>query len=161
MVKQGLFREDLYYRLSTISITVPALRDRRDDIPVLARHFGRLLNERFGTQKQLADATVQALTRREWPGNVRELLHVVESALVVSEGAEVRPEHLPAPTRSSAPVPSNQADPGSTLVTLEELERSHIQAVLRATDGHRGHAAQILGISERNLYRKLREYDLL
>jgi transcriptional regulator with PAS, ATPase and Fis domain len=161
MVKQGLFREDLYYRLSTITITVPALRDRRDDIPVLARHFTRVLNERFGTRKELADATMQALTRHDWPGNIRELLHVVESALVVSDGAEVRTEHLPVLLRS--PTEPQPNSPGSTVAlgTLEELERSHIRAVLRSTDGHRGHAAQILGISERNLYRKLREYNLL
>jgi DNA-binding NtrC family response regulator len=161
MVRQGLFREDLFYRLSTITLTIPALRERRADVPLLAHHFTGVLNERFGTRKHLADATVQALARHDWPGNVRELLHVLESALVVSDGPEVRPEHLPL----SAPIAARgAAEPGApleSLASLEELERAHIRAVLRATDGHRGQASRILGISERNLYRKLRDYDLL
>jgi DNA-binding NtrC family response regulator len=160
MVRQGLFREDLFYRLSTIAVKVPALRERRADIPLLARHFTRVLNERFGTHKQLAERTVEALARHDWPGNIRELLHVVESALVVSEGAEVLPEHLPAPVRAPRSAAGSEAAT-ETLVTLEQLERAHIERVLRATDRHRGNAARILGISERNLYRKLRDYDLL
>jgi two-component system response regulator HydG len=160
MVKQGLFREDLFYRLSTITVKVPALRERRNDVPLLAQHFTRLLNERFGTRKHLSEATLRALSQHHWPGNVRELLHVVESALVVSDGDEIDPGHLPLPVRRPTTVTPSAAATGP-LPTLEQLERSHIEAVLRATDGHRGHAARILGISERNLYRKLRDYDLL
>jgi two-component system, NtrC family, response regulator HydG len=160
MVRQGLFREDLFYRLSTITVSVPPLRDRRADIPLLAHHFTRVLNERFGTRKQLAAATVQALARHAWPGNVRELLHVLESALVVSDGPELLPEHLPSTVRNTACARTEDRPPQS-LATLEQLERAHIDAVLRATNGHRAQAAKILGISERNLYRKLRDYDLL
>jgi len=159
MVKQNLFREDLYYRLSTIALQVPALRERRSDIPRLARHFAALLNERFGSRKHLSPAALAALERHDWPGNVRELLHVIESAMVVSDGPEVGPEHLPATVRGAGSPPG--AAPPGTMPTLEQLERSHIEAVLRSTDGHRGQAARLLGISERNLYRKLRDYDLL
>jgi DNA-binding NtrC family response regulator len=160
MVQQGLFREDLFYRLSTITLNVPALRERRADIPLLARHFARMLNERFGSRKRLADATLQRLGHHEWPGNVRELLHVVESAMVVSDGPEVLPEHLPLPVRTRETEPTATSSATAPL-TLEQLERSHIEAVLQTTNGHRGQAARILGISERNLYRKLHEYHLL
>lgn len=160
MVRQGLFREDLYYRLSTVLLTMPPLRDRGADIELLARHFVLLLSERFGVRKRIGAATLDVLRHHHWPGNVRELLHVVECAIVVSDGPDILPEHLPAYLRTvwaSAP----PAVGNGQLATLEELERSHIELALRATQGHRGQAARALGISERNLYRKLRAYGLL
>ncbi|MBI2221570.1 MAG: sigma-54-dependent Fis family transcriptional regulator [Acidobacteria bacterium] len=160
MVQQNLFREDLFYRLSTITLHVPPLRERRADIPLLAGHFASMLNERFGSRRRLGDAALRALERHDWPGNVRELLHVVESAMVVSDDNEVRPEHLPASVRHRTVQPAAPAA-GTPPPTLQALERAHIEAVLRGTEGHRGNAAKILGISERNLYRKLKEYDLL
>ncbi len=160
MVQQNLFREDLFYRLSTITLQVPPLRERRADIPLLARHFAAMLNERFGSRKRLGEAALQALAQHDWPGNVRELLHVVESAMVVGDDTEVRPEHLPASVRGHT-AHAAASRPGGPPPTLQELERTHIEAVLRGTGGHRGNAAKILGISERNLYRKLKEYDLL
>ncbi len=159
MVRQGLFREDLYYRLSTVLITLPPLRERGTDIDLLARHFAALLSERFGVEKRLTPATLEILRRHSWPGNVRELLHAIEAAIVVCEGTDVQPEHLPAQLRApvAAPFSSSNGNSGA-LKTLEDMERAHIEAALRHTNGHRGHAARILGISERNLYRKLREY---
>jgi DNA-binding NtrC family response regulator len=161
MVRQGVFREDLYYRLSTINLKVPALRERRGDVDVLARHFVSLLNERFGVRKRLGEPALDLLRRHEWPGNVRELLHVIEAAIVVCEGTEIGPEHLPPsvcrPSSPAATVPAS----ASSFPTLEELERSHIELALRTANGHRGRAAALLGISERNLYRKLREYQLV
>ena len=158
LVRQGLFREDLYYRLSTITIEVPPLRERRGDVALLARHFTALLNERFGLRKRMAEETLEVLERHVWPGNVRELLHAVEAAIVVCDGPEVLPEHLPASARRVLPPGGG---PDGTLATLEELERAHIERALRSMQGHRGRAAAALGISERNLYRKLREYGLL
>jgi len=152
MVRQGHFREDLYYRLSTIRIELPPLRRRGADIDLLARHFIAMLNERFGCHKSIGDAALGALRRHQWPGNVRELLHVVEAAMVVCEGEEILPEHLPI----CAPQP---AEPGP-LLTLEELEREHIRTALSAANGHRAQAAKTLGISERNLYRKLKDHGL-
>ena len=160
MVRQGLFREDLFYRLSTISLHVPPLREREGDVELLVRYFVGQLNERFGCRKEVGEAALEVLRRHDWPGNVRELKHVVEAALVVCDGPEVRPEHLPAAVRQTR-VPAPAATSAGALPTLEELERDHIRRVLDAVQGHRGQAARTLGISERNLYRKLREYGWL
>jgi DNA-binding NtrC family response regulator len=162
MLRQGLFREDLFYRLSTITVEIPPLRKRGADVDLLAGHFVAVLNERFGTSKRIGAETLEALRRHTWPGNVRELLHVVEAAMVVCEGAVILPGHLPAALRAPAPAAPAAVPPEtSRLRTLEELELEHIRSVLEATGGHRGNAAKILGISERNLYRKLSEHRLL
>jgi DNA-binding NtrC family response regulator len=158
MVRQGLFREDLFYRLSTIRLQLPPLRERHPDIEPLADHFIARINERLGCAKQLGPAARRILKQHDWPGNVRELLHVIEAAVIVCDGSEILPEHLPAPLRGKTPAPSSQ-DP-TPIATLEAMERAHIELALRAMSGHRGQAARLLGISERNLYRKLREYDL-
>ena len=167
MVRQRLFREDLYYRLSTISVRLPALRDRSEDIALLARHFVGLFSARFGVERRLSDEAMAVLCAHPWPGNVRELLHVVESAMVVCEGPVIRPDHLPVAVRAGLdgrgrPQPADRdastgAEEGRSL-TLEEVERAYIERMLRAHHGHRGLAAKALGISERNLYRKLREW---
>ena len=162
MVSKGLFREDLFYRMSTITVEVPPLRKRGGDIELLARHFVKVLNERYGTGKQLSAGALDALSHHSWPGNVRELLHAVEAAAVVCEGPEILAGHLPAPIRAGA-VPSQPAPlvDGGRLPTLVELEIIHIRRALETCRGHRGNAARMLGISERNLYRKLKEYRLL
>jgi DNA-binding NtrC family response regulator len=151
MVRQGLFREDLYYRLSTISLEIPPLRRRAGDAEFLARHFIAVLNERFGSAKFLGTGAIDALCKHQWPGNVRELKHAVEAAMVVCEGQEILPEHLPTSRYSAS----------SAFPTLDELEREHIRRALQTSSGHRGNAARLLGISERNLYRKLKDHHLL
>jgi DNA-binding NtrC family response regulator len=160
MVAQGLFREDLYYRLSTITVTLPPLRQRQGDVDLLAAHVAGVLNDRFGWRKRVGLAALDVLRRHAWPGNVRELFHVIEAAMVVCDGPEILPEHLPAALRATAPPPP-EATGDLGLSTLEEMERRHIERAIEASHGHRGHAAKVLGISERNLYRKLREYGLL
>ena len=162
MLRQGLFREDLFYRLSTITVEVPPLRARGADVELLAQYFVTTLNERFGSSKQISEEALQLLRCHNWPGNVRELLHAVEAAMVLCEENCILPEHLPAPFRNSragpvANVPSN----GASFPTLEHAEREHIRLALEASKGHRGNAAKILGISERNLYRKIHEHGLL
>jgi two-component system, NtrC family, response regulator AtoC len=161
LVRQGLFREDLFYRLSTITVTLPALRERREDLVLLAEHFVSLINDRYGFHRRLGPEALEILGRHDWPGNVRELLHVIEASMVVGEGPQILPEHLPAALRVKAAGPSPSPASGDRLPTLQEVERTHIERVLHETHGHRGQAASILGISERNLYRKLREYGLL
>jgi two-component system, NtrC family, nitrogen regulation response regulator NtrX len=168
MVRQKQFRQDLFYRLSSITVSVPALRERDSDIDRLADHFLSRLNERFGSSKRLSPAARRLLEQHDWPGNVRELMHAMESAMVVCEGGEILPAHLPAAVRSpSAATRVNGAafaaasDDTATPATLEKLERVHIERMLKLTAGHRGQAAQLLGISERNLYRKLKQFDLV
>lgn len=162
MVRQGLFREDLFYRLSTITVEVPPLRARGADVDLLAKQFVAKLNERFGSNKQISEQALELLRCHNWPGNVRELLHAVEAALVLCEGSIVLPEHLPAALRNAKPIAqTNSSTTASFPSTLQEAERAHIQSALEACKGHRGNTARMLGISERNLYRKLREYDLL
>jgi DNA-binding NtrC family response regulator len=158
--RQQLFREDLYYRLSTITVELPPLRERPGDVDLLAEHFIARLNERYGFSRRLGPEAMALLRRYSWPGNVRELLHVVESAAVLCDGSEILPSHLPAALRTSVPPPPSGPEGAERLPTLQELERAHIERALRATDGHRGNAARMLGISERSLYRKLEEYRL-
>jgi DNA-binding NtrC family response regulator len=157
MVRQGLFREDLFYRLNTIRIEIPPLRERAGDIELLARHFVAMLNERYESARRISPETLCALAAYHWPGNVRELLHAMEAAMVVSDGDEILPEHLPTSIRPSKPVVVTAGG----VPTLEELERKHIALALEASAGHRGRAAELLGISERNLYRQLRDYGLI
>jgi two-component system, NtrC family, response regulator HydG len=160
MVRQGLFREDLYYRMGAISLEIPPLRKRRGDIELLARHFVGVLNERFGSSRRIGDGALDALRRHSWPGNVRELLHAVEAAMVVCDGDEILSQHLP-PAVTAAQAPTAPAADDRKLPTLDDLERSHIRRVLESCGGHRSNAARILGISERNLYRKLHDLGLL
>jgi DNA-binding NtrC family response regulator len=161
MVKQGLFREDLFYRLSTIAVEVPALRRRKGDVGLLARHFVALLNDRYGVARRLGADALARLERHDWPGNVRELQHTIEAAMAVCDEEEILPRHLPRALVTAPPAAEPVEALGGSVPTLEAVERAHVERVLRAAGGHRGHAAKLLGISERNLYRKLRQYNLL
>jgi DNA-binding NtrC family response regulator len=162
MVAKGLFREDLYYRLSTISVEIPPLRKRTGDIELLTGYFVDMLNERYSSRKTLALETLEILRRHPWPGNVRELQHAVEAAVIVCESAQILPEHLPASVRGGTPTPATPPITTSNghIPTLAEMEVEHIRRAIEACHGHRGNAARTLGISERNLYRKLKEYRL-
>ena len=163
MVAKGLFREDLFYRMSTITVEIPPLRKRGADVELLARQFVARLNERYGSGKVLSEGALDALRGHSWPGNVRELVHAVEAAVVVCEGEAILAEHLP-PSVCGGSARVAAAEPtldGGRLPTLVELELMHIRRALEASHGHRGNAARALGISERNLYRKLKEHRLL
>ncbi len=150
-VSEGQFRDDLYYRVNTIAIELPPLRERAVDIPLLARQF----LHQFGKSAPptLAVDALELLSRYTWPGNVRELRNVMERAVLLAQGPHVRAADLPLqPTghgSGSAPSPA---------VSLAELERNHIESVLHDTNWHQGRAASTLGISSKTLYRKIREY---
>ena len=161
MVRQGRFREDLYYRLSTITIDLPPLREREGDVDLLAELFVARFGDRFASKMTVDPDVLEILRRHGWPGNVRELMHVIEAAIVVSDGKRILPEHLPASLRRPSLATVEEPTTDARLSTLDEVERQHIQRVLEATHGHRSNAARILGISERNLYRKLREHRIL
>ena len=157
MMKEGQFREDLYYRLNVFSLHLPPLRERRDDIPILAEHF--IQNSTIAPKRtvRVSDGAMEVLRRYNWPGNVRELENVIERALILCDGGIIEAEHLPMGIRV---MPQYGHDQDSDrLPTLEEVERRYIRRVLEECKGHRQKAASILGISERNLYRRLKELD--
>jgi DNA-binding NtrC family response regulator len=157
LVRQGLFREDFYYRLSAFTVRVPPLRERPEDLEGLVEHVVAQFNERFGVARRVGKAALARLRRYAWPGNVRELTHVLESAMIVCDGPEIRPEHLGPALAESPAAAAPPAGDGAALGTLKDAERAHIERVLRHTGGRRREAADILGISERALYRKLEE----
>ena len=151
-VADGTFRDDLYYRINTIAIELPALRDRAVDIPILAREFLRQFGK--GASLTLAADAVDLLARYPWPGNVRELRNVMERAVLLAKGPQVRASDLPL----HIPVPGAVERSPAPAISLAELERRHIESVLHETSWHQGRAASALGISSKTLYRKIREY---
>ena len=156
-VRMGRFREDLYYRLNVITINIPPLRERCEDIEPLARHFLRKFARRMKKDVTGIDAAaLQLLTGYHWPGNVRELENVMERAVILARGEQIGVDQLPVrtPARDIAPPPQDSA------VSLEELERVHIQRVLRQTGFHKSRSAELLGISRKTLDRKILEYGL-
>ena len=155
LVRQGLFREDLYYRLRTLTLPVPPLRERQQDIELLAGHFVDVFNARFGVRRRLGRDALDVLTRQGWPGNVRELLHAIEAAMIVCDGPELLPAHFLHLSNGRRP-----AAPPPAICTLREMERQQIARALDAVAGRRAEAARLLGISERNLYRKIHAYGL-
>ena len=151
-MKSGEFRQDLYYRINTITLRLPPLRDRRDDIALLAQHFLEAKSA-FGA-KRLAPAALAALEGYAWPGNVRELLHAIERAVILTKGDEIQPEDLP-------PEVMGRSEGGPTYTgTLESMERTHIVTMMRQVGGHRGKAAALLAIDPKTLYRKILAYGI-
>jgi two-component system response regulator AtoC len=155
MVKEGRFRQDLYYRINVVSFTLPPLRERREDVPLLARSFADQSPVARRKPVRFSEEALTALQAYSWPGNVRELHNVVERALILADGdREVRLEDLPGNVRqkSSSTIQELTAERPS----LAELERVYIQRLLTEMGGRRAHVAEVLGISERTLYRKLK-----
>lgn len=156
-VSAGRFREDLFYRLNVIEIKLPPLRERRDDIPKLARHFvSRIAAANAAIEKPINDKTMAALLEYDWPGNVRELENALERAFLLS-GEEIMPEDLPERVRRTANREHKGID-GARL-TLEELERRYLLETLSAFGNDKAAAARSLGIDLSTLYRKLKRYE--
>ncbi len=159
-IEQGRFRSDLYYRLNVISCELPPLRNRVDDIPLLAEHFLTREVERTGDKpRKLSDELLRILQEYQWPGNVRELENVIERALVLSSGSTIREESLPPRLREQPVTPLIQDAPPAN-PTLEVIERAYIEHVLRAENGNKSRAAEVLGIDPSTLYRKIKRYQL-
>ncbi len=168
------FRMDLYFRLNVVHIQVPPLRERREDIPLLALSFLDRLNRRYQTQKELSEGLLQHLRRMDWPGNVRELENHIEKLYVLTSGkivgpeiAGVAPARVPAPANHRSEVPATQAPVGpdeaiAALVglPLDEVERRLLLATLAHFEGNKSKAARQLQIGVKTLYRKLQEYGL-
>ncbi len=153
MVKEGRFREDLLYRINTIMIEVPPLRDRVDDIPILAKHFLRDYSAKYGRgEMKISIQGLEKLATYDWPGNVRELQHAIEKAVILGDSQVLKPSDFvfsPAPPRSS-----------HAEMTLEEMERKHIAESLRRHNGNISATAGRLGITRQTLYNKMNSYGL-
>ena len=156
LVRRGTFREDLYYRINVISLYLPPLRERGEDIPLLAKHFlDKRIEEEKRPHQEFSKEAIELLSRYPWPGNVRELENVVEQALLWSQGATILPEHLPNSLRSDSRSSSLREDTLAGRLSLEkavmEFEREIILDALKRTNYVQTHAANLLGISRRML----------
>ena len=159
-IKDGRFREDLYYRLSVIPIVIPPLRHRQEDIPILAEYF---LKKYSATNR----SSVRGFTKRavsklmglKWEGNVRELENVIERAVVLCTAGLIDESDIPSPETASAETFFGAAT--GDFPTLEQLERRYIEMIMEKTAGRKDKASQILGINRRTLYRKEREYGMV
>jgi two-component system, NtrC family, response regulator AtoC len=158
-VRVGRFRGDLYFRLKVVSIHLPRLADRGDDVLLLGRHFMREFARKFQKRfSEIAPAAAQMLKAYAWPGNVRELRNLIERVVLLEEGQRMLPDHLPAEfsgRRAAAPEAPAAKD-AIALPTLAQMEAEHIGEVLRLTAGNKSRAARILGISRQGLIEKLR-----
>ncbi|MFL5387213.1 MAG: sigma-54-dependent transcriptional regulator [Myxococcales bacterium] len=163
-VSGGRFREDLYQRLKVVTLSIPPLRERRDDVPLLVEHLLVKINQRLHKNlRRVPRETLEKLMAREWPGNVRELENLLTRAAVLSQGDLLLEEYLVAngqgPVKPAKMVSATAAP--ERVPTLDELEKTHIERVFSMTKGHKGRACQILGISRPTLERKLRKYGLI
>lgn len=167
-VKSGEFREDLFYRLSVVTLVVPPLRDRRSDIPLLSERFLRRAAEDSARRLRFHERTLALLMAYDWPGNVRELENTVERAALRARGSEVMPEDLPTKmqNRTSGPLDGGELShlplsfTNGNLVSLDELERRYVLHVLEAVAGNRTRAAEVLRIDRRTLYRMLERFGI-
>jgi DNA-binding NtrC family response regulator len=156
MVRAGTFREDLYYRLHVVTLALPPLRERRQDLPALVDHFLRLTAAKLGRGPIGIEPGAQAaLLAYDWPGNVRELENVIERAVVLARHDVLSADDLPLEARREPPPAA-----ANTLATLDEVERRHVLRVLEAVGGNREEAARILGISRRTLTRMAQRWTL-
>ena len=161
-VASGRFRADLFYRLNVVRVQLPPLRDRREDLPDLVRHFTKVFNSRLGLMiSGVTPGAMRLLLEYSWPGNVRELENVIERAMVLADGDEIDVTHLSAGIRDPGSVVPAESDLDlSVKRRTEALERALIARALRQTDGNRTRAAKLLELSHRALLYKIKEYGL-
>jgi DNA-binding NtrC family response regulator len=158
-VERGAFRQDLYYRINVVTLQVPTLAERRDDIPLLCRHFLSKYSEAQGKQvEEISPEVMDILMNYEFPGNIRELENIIERAVTLSTGRLVEMQHLPLDFQQDQfQVQRRQK---RRFLTLEENEQEYISWVLKQTQGNKTKAAEMLGIDRVSLWRKLKRYDL-
>jgi len=168
-IRTGRFREDLYFRLNVIPFQVPPLRDRREDIPLLVRHFMQVLSAEHGRKaREVVPDALEALARLPWPGNVRELRNILERLVIMTPGERIELQHLPTlaaslPARAPAAdesSPAASAD-GTLLAAREAFERRYILERYRDCGGNMSRTAESLGVERSNLYRKMKAFGLL
>jgi len=153
MVEEGKFREDLWYRLNVVRLTIPPLCERASDIPLLVHYFLKRYNDRYGLDTKMTDSGVKALEDYSWPGNIRQLQHMMERLTILAPGGRVDRAVVQAAIEQM-----DSRDHGSE--SLADTESEQIRRVLTATNGNKSRAAKILGIERKTLYRKLERMDL-
>ena len=164
-IEHGNFREDLYYRLNVVTLKVPPLRERREDIPLLAQHFLSTFAEK--NRKQLKGFTPQAMDRflkYAWPGNVRELMNAIERAVVLSRSEYLDAEDLPVSLKEGESSEDESALPKGAVsgnLPLEDVEKATILSTLESTSGNKSEAARRLGITRKTLHKKLKKYGMM
>ena len=158
MMRQGTFREDLFYRLNVIPLALPPLRERREDIPLLAEHFLTRFGERQGRVLRIGAAAMERLLRYPWPGNVRELENAMERSAILAQGDTIEPDDLP--PHVTAGLALGPAPSLGNPQTLAESERILIMQALERSGGNHSRAAEALGIGRTTLWRKLKEYGI-
>jgi len=158
-VERGAFRQDLYYRINVVTLQVPTLVERVDDIPLLCQHFMKKFAEVQGKQiDKISPAVMDLLLEYEFPGNIRELENIMERAVTLCNGAVIELNHLPLDFQQ--PHFQMQRHQRKEFQTLEENEREYIAWVVKQVNGNKTRAAEILGIDRVSLWRKLKRYDL-
>ncbi len=172
MVAQGLFRKDLYFRLNVVNLKIPPLRDRRDDIAVLAVHFLERAQRESGKKHTLSDDALRLMMEYDWPGNVRELQNAVERTCAMSSGPVLHTVDLPTQlqdfrahfqqraTVSEDAGGQGQVEHGGGIVSIADMEKQAILGTISQLNGDKLMAARLLGIGKTTLYRKLKEYGL-
>jgi two-component system response regulator HydG len=158
-VAQGSFRRDLYFRLNVLTLRLPALRERREDIPILIAHFLERLEQTTDQKKTLSDEAMDLLIKHDWPGNVRELENCLERSWALSSGSILLVSDLPSDLRSARSHSAHYLDADNRIVPMAELERQAILATIQRVKGDKLMAARLLKIGKTTLYRKLKEYD--
>jgi two-component system response regulator HydG len=161
MVAERKFREDLFFRINGMRITIPPLRERREDIPLLIHFFVQQSAERYGKVIDgLTPEVQQVLMGNPWPGNVRQLKNAIENMVVLTTKPKLDVESLPENLRPAAAVDHLGGMNNLVGISIEQAEKELIRNTLKLVNGNREQAAKILGIGERTLYRKIKEYDL-
>ncbi|MFW5856828.1 MAG: sigma-54 interaction domain-containing protein, partial [Planctomycetota bacterium] len=159
LIAKNRFREDLYFRINVVSVRIPPLRERREDIPLLAEHFLAVFNARYGSERRLAREATEILGRYHWPGNVRELENAIERAVVTCVGDRIEPGDLPEEVRGAAePVGGGESFPPG--LPLDEVDRRYALAELDRIGGNKTQLAKSLGIGLKTLYRKLEAWGV-
>jgi DNA-binding NtrC family response regulator len=174
MVEQGRFRKDLYFRLNVVNLRIPPLRDRREDIAVLAMHFLERMQKGSDVDRSFSDTTLRVMAEYDWPGNVRELENAVERACALSSGPVLHMGDLPTQLQNfrlqqgpavsaeeEDAVPAGGVEFGKGgIVSIAEMEKQAILGTIRQLKGDKLMAAKLLGIGKTTLYRKLKEYGI-
>jgi two-component system nitrogen regulation response regulator NtrX len=170
-IRKGAFREDLFFRLNVIPFQVAPLRERQDDIPLLARHFMAQISAEYGRKsKELSPELLEALTALPWPGNVRELRNIIERLVIMTPGERIEAAHLPAPLLAGGgapraarldPEPDTPDDFPSLAAAREDFERRYISRKHRECGGNMSRTAEVLRVERSNLYRKMKAYGLI